>query len=105
MLVLICGYSWSFVVIRGHSWSFLVTRGHSWSFVVIRVHSWSFVVTRGHSGSLVCTFRQDLILYLLVLQICCAEQLLMFNQNVFEISSVGRSTGTYTYKSVNCVNV
>ena len=29
----------------------------------------------------------------------------MFNQNVFEISSVGRSTSTYTYKSVNCVNV
>ena len=29
--------------------------------------------------------------------------MLMFNQNVFEISSVGRST--YTYKSVNCVNV
>ena len=27
----------------------------------------------------------------------------MFNQNVFEISSVGRST--CTYKSVNCVNV
>ena len=27
----------------------------------------------------------------------------MFNQNVFEIASVGRST--YTYKSVNCVNV
>ena len=27
----------------------------------------------------------------------------MFNQNVFEISSVGRST--YTYKSVNRVNV
>ena len=27
----------------------------------------------------------------------------MFNQNVFEISSVGRST--YTNKSVNCVNV
>ena len=26
----------------------------------------------------------------------------MFNQNVFEISSVG--TSTYTYKSVNCVN-
>ena len=26
----------------------------------------------------------------------------MFNQNVFEISSVGRST--YTYKSLNCVN-
>ena len=35
---------------------------------------------------------------------CCAhKQLLMFNQNIFEISSVGRST--YTYKSVNCVNV
>ena len=33
----------------------------------------------------------------------CAEQLLMFNQNVFEILSVGRST--YTYKSVNRVNV
>ena len=31
------------------------------------------------------------------------EQLQMFNQNVFEISSVGRST--YIYKSVNCVNV
>ena len=27
----------------------------------------------------------------------------MFNQNVFEISSVRRST--HTYKSVNCVNV
>ena len=27
----------------------------------------------------------------------------MFNQNVFEISSVGRST--YTYKNVNRVNV
>ena len=36
-------------------------------------------------------------------QICCAEQLLMFNQNIFEISSVGRST--YTFKYVNCVNV
>ena len=36
-------------------------------------------------------------------QICCAEQLLLFNQNVFEISSVGRST--YTYEIVNCVNV
>ena len=36
-------------------------------------------------------------------QICYAEQLLMFNQNVFEISSVGRST--YTCKSVNCVSV
>ena len=34
---------------------------------------------------------------------CCAEQLLMYNHNVFEISSVGRST--YTYKSVSRVNV
>ena len=34
---------------------------------------------------------------------CCAEQLLMVNQIVLDISSVGRST--YTYKSVNCVNV
>ena len=29
--------------------------------------------------------------------------MLIFNQKVFEISSVGRST--YTYKSVNCVTV
>ena len=34
---------------------------------------------------------------------CCAKQSLMFNQIVLDISSVGRST--YTYKSVNCVNV
>ena len=34
---------------------------------------------------------------------CCAEQSLMLNQIVIDISSVGRST--YTYKSVNCVNV
>ena len=34
---------------------------------------------------------------------CCAEQSLMLNQIVLDISSVGRST--YTYKSVNRVNV
>ena len=34
---------------------------------------------------------------------CCAEQSLMLNQTILDISSVGRST--YTYKSVNCVNV
>ena len=34
---------------------------------------------------------------------CCAEQLLMFNQNVFDISSVHKST--YTHKSVNRLNV
>ena len=40
-------------------------------------------------------------------QICCgfscAGQSLLLNQIVLDISSVGRST--YTYKSVNCVNV
>ena len=34
---------------------------------------------------------------------CCAEQSLMLNQTILDISCVGRST--YTYKSVNCVNV
>ena len=34
---------------------------------------------------------------------CCAEQSLMLNQIELDISSVGWST--YTYKSVNCVNV
>ena len=34
---------------------------------------------------------------------CCAEQSLMLSQNVLDISSVGGST--YTYKSVNRVNV
>ena len=34
---------------------------------------------------------------------CCAEQSLMLNQNVLDISSAGRSA--YTYKCVNCVNV
>ena len=34
---------------------------------------------------------------------CCAEQSLMLNQTILDISSVGRST--YTCKSVNCVNV
>ena len=35
---------------------------------------------------------------------CCDEQSLMLNQNVLDISSVGIRS-TYTYKSVNRVNV
>ena len=35
--------------------------------------------------------------------LCRAIANVTFNQNVFQISFVGRST--YTYKSVNCMNV
>ena len=52
--VVICGYSWLymvihvFVVIFGYSGLFVVTRGYLWLYVVIRGYTWLIVVIHGY---------------------------------------------------------